>query len=318
MATHRTFTWTWVIAAVRPSGSAPRAGHLSVTIASTFGAPPGTSRARAEPRRIDRAAPPLRQSRRGRFPALDRLDGRRAPACWSLSHHGALRGARRDQDHPGANHRAPDRRSRKTNAGRSWNDLRLIGAAANRWLLAYDNIRVIPDWLSDALCLLSTGGAVAGNSPLSGDGPAIWHAERPVILNGIEEFVGRSDLSDRSVLLHLPPINPQTPLPGIVLAVVPRGLSANPGGLARRRRGRLARAAIGPNFRIASHGRLRHICRGGRPIARLAGQHGSLRLRRQSPGSNPALHSGFAGGRLPSRDELPQARLDPVRHRPAR
>ncbi|MFI5455395.1 MAG: hypothetical protein ACHRXM_08075, partial [Isosphaerales bacterium] len=34
----------------------------------------------------------------------------------------------------------------------------LMRSTVNHWLLAYDNIRVIPDWLSDALCLLSTGG----------------------------------------------------------------------------------------------------------------------------------------------------------------
>jgi len=84
----------------------------------------------------------------------------------------------------------------------------LMSSALNRWLLAYDNIRVIPDWLSDALCLLSTGGAFDGHASLSGGEPSVFHAERPVILNGIEEFVGRSDLNDRSLFLHLPPIAP--------------------------------------------------------------------------------------------------------------
>ena len=34
--------------------------------------------------------------------------------------------------------------------------------AVNGWLLAYDNIGVIPSWLSDGLCVLATGGAHAG------------------------------------------------------------------------------------------------------------------------------------------------------------
>ncbi|MFI5460165.1 MAG: hypothetical protein ACHRXM_32515, partial [Isosphaerales bacterium] len=84
----------------------------------------------------------------------------------------------------------------------------LMRSTMNRWLLAFDNIRVIPHWLSDALCLLSTGGAFDVHASFSGDEQRVIHAQRPVILNGIEEFVGRSDLSDRSLFLHLPPIAP--------------------------------------------------------------------------------------------------------------
>jgi len=84
----------------------------------------------------------------------------------------------------------------------------LMRSAMNRWLLAYDNIRVIPGWLSDALCLLSTGGPLEGGASSSGDEQCVIHVQRPVILSGIEEFVERSDLSDRSLFLHLPPIAP--------------------------------------------------------------------------------------------------------------
>ena len=34
------------------------------------------------------------------------------------------------------------------------------------------------------------------------------HTQRPVILNGIDDFVHRDDLADRCVFLHLPPIEP--------------------------------------------------------------------------------------------------------------
>ena len=84
----------------------------------------------------------------------------------------------------------------------------LMRSAMNRWLLAYDNIRVIPAWLSDALCLLSTGGALDGGALSSGGEQRLIDAQRPVLLSGIEEFVERSDLSDRSLLLRLPPIAP--------------------------------------------------------------------------------------------------------------
>ena len=39
------------------------------------------------------------------------------------------------------------------------NTRELMSAAVNGWLLAYDNIGVIPRSLSDGLCLLATGGA---------------------------------------------------------------------------------------------------------------------------------------------------------------
>ena len=82
----------------------------------------------------------------------------------------------------------------------------LMVTAVNGWLLAYDNIGVIPAWLSDGLCMLSTGGAYAGRALFSNEERTVVHAQRPVILNGIEEFVKRGDLSDRSVFLNLPRI----------------------------------------------------------------------------------------------------------------
>jgi hypothetical protein len=84
----------------------------------------------------------------------------------------------------------------------------LMASAVNGWLLAYDNIGVIPHSLSDGLCLLATGGALAGHTSLANDERSVIHAQRPVILNGIEEFVGRGDLADRSIFLDLPPIAP--------------------------------------------------------------------------------------------------------------
>jgi len=82
----------------------------------------------------------------------------------------------------------------------------LMVSAVNGWLLAYDNIGVIPNWLSDGLCLLASGGAVAGLAPFTSGERIVIHAQRPVLLAGIDEFAERSDLIDRSVFLDLPPI----------------------------------------------------------------------------------------------------------------
>src|SRR5437868_12539524 len=58
----------------------------------------------------------------------------------------------------------------------------LMVSAVNGWLLAFDNVGVIPRWLSDGLCRLATGGALAGNSSWSGE-RALIHAQRPVTGN---------------------------------------------------------------------------------------------------------------------------------------
>ncbi len=82
----------------------------------------------------------------------------------------------------------------------------LMVTAAHGWLLIYDNISAIPTWLSDGLCRLATGGGFAGRALYSNGERNVVQAQRPVILNGIDEFVRRDDLADRCVFLHLPPI----------------------------------------------------------------------------------------------------------------
>jgi hypothetical protein len=77
----------------------------------------------------------------------------------------------------------------------------------NGWLLAYDNISVIHDLLSDGLCMMSTGGAFAARALFSDDRRSVIQVQRPVILSGIEEFVKRGDLGDRCIYLELPSID---------------------------------------------------------------------------------------------------------------
>ena len=67
---------------------------------------------------------------------------------------------------------------------------------------------MVPAWLSDSLCRLASGGSFATRTLFSNDERSVIHAQRPVILNGIEDFVRRGDLADRGVFLHLPPIAP--------------------------------------------------------------------------------------------------------------
>jgi hypothetical protein len=84
----------------------------------------------------------------------------------------------------------------------------LMIAASNSWALAYDNLSHIPDWFSDILCCLATGGGYSTRTLYENDAETIFQAQRPVILNGIEEVTKRADLLDRSVVVELPPILP--------------------------------------------------------------------------------------------------------------
>ena len=79
----------------------------------------------------------------------------------------------------------------------------LVIAANNGWCLAFDNVSRIPDWLSDAYCRVSTGGGFATRTLFENDEETIFDAQRPIILNGIEEVATRGDLLDRSVVVYL-------------------------------------------------------------------------------------------------------------------
>lgn len=80
-------------------------------------------------------------------------------------------------------------------------------ASWNGWCVALDNLSAIPGWLSDALCRLSTGAGFATRELYTDLDETIIEAQRPVIVNGIEEIVTRPDLLSRSIILYLPEID---------------------------------------------------------------------------------------------------------------
>ena len=82
-------------------------------------------------------------------------------------------------------------------------DSDLFIAAANAHVLAFDNISILSNSTSDALCRLSTRGAHATRELFSDQKEVLFAATRPIIMNGIEEFVSRPDLADRSLFLTL-------------------------------------------------------------------------------------------------------------------
>src|SRR5215467_2900198 len=86
-------------------------------------------------------------------------------------------------------------------------DRELMIAANNAHTLAFDNISGLPTWLSDALCRLASGGSLAVRQLYSDDAEVLFEAARPILLNGIEDVIGRPDLADRAIILTLPPIS---------------------------------------------------------------------------------------------------------------
>jgi hypothetical protein len=84
---------------------------------------------------------------------------------------------------------------------RSERDLAI--SANNSYAQVFENISSLPDWLSDALARLATGGGLATRELYTDDEEALFDATRPIILNGIEDFMARPDLGDRTVLLTL-------------------------------------------------------------------------------------------------------------------
>jgi hypothetical protein len=82
----------------------------------------------------------------------------------------------------------------------------LMIAANNGYLLAFDNLSGLPNWLSDALCRLASGGSFAVRQLYTDDDEALFQAARPILLNGIEDVISRPDLGDRAIFLTLAPI----------------------------------------------------------------------------------------------------------------
>lgn len=83
----------------------------------------------------------------------------------------------------------------------------LLIAGSNGWMPVFDNLSSIPEWLSDALCRLATGGGIGKRELYSDLDETILDVMRPTIVTGIGNLAGKPDLLDRSVLVSLPIID---------------------------------------------------------------------------------------------------------------
>lgn len=97
-------------------------------------------------------------------------------------------------------------------------DRDLFIAAMNSHVLAFDNLTGLPPWLSDTLCRLATGGGFATRQLYSDSDEVLFDAQRPVLLNGIDDVIARPDLADRAIMLTLDAIPDERRKPEAELA----------------------------------------------------------------------------------------------------
>lgn len=79
-------------------------------------------------------------------------------------------------------------------------------AARNSHLLIFDNLSGMKASMSNALCLMATGGAFACRKLYANDEETILTFQNPVILTGISNTGEREDLLDRVVTINMLPI----------------------------------------------------------------------------------------------------------------
>jgi hypothetical protein len=73
-------------------------------------------------------------------------------------------------------------------------------------LLAYDNVSYLPQWLSDAMCRVATGGGIKSRKLYTDKGQCVFDICNPFVLNGIPDFAHSNDLLGRSIIVRQDPI----------------------------------------------------------------------------------------------------------------
>ena len=72
--------------------------------------------------------------------------------------------------------------------------------------LVLDNLSWVPEWLSDALCRVSTGGGFATRGLYTDDEEVVFPGVRPLVLTSVPQVVTQPDLLDRTLAVEVPPI----------------------------------------------------------------------------------------------------------------
>jgi phage/plasmid primase-like uncharacterized protein len=86
----------------------------------------------------------------------------------------------------------------------------LLIAAANNWLVSIDNVSHLSANEQDDLCRLATGGGYGTRTLFTTDDETLIDIKRPVIMNGVDNFITAQDLIDRCIIVELPIITNNT------------------------------------------------------------------------------------------------------------
>ncbi len=82
-------------------------------------------------------------------------------------------------------------------------------SAEKRWVMGFDNLSYMPQWLSDGLCMSSTGGTVSKRQLYTDADEIMLDLRRVVIMTSIPQVGEREDLLDRMLMMPLTEISEQ-------------------------------------------------------------------------------------------------------------
>ena len=86
-------------------------------------------------------------------------------------------------------------------------------AADSSHVLSFDNIEGMPRGMSPVLCQFATKGSFVKRKLYTDRGKVTFNAQRPVTMNGIPDFIHRSDLLDRVIMLRPPKLKESARMP---------------------------------------------------------------------------------------------------------
>jgi len=81
--------------------------------------------------------------------------------------------------------------------------------AQNAYVVVLDNVSSLPVWLSDGLCRLATGSGFRTRRLYTDSDEVVFEAVRPIVANGIPDFVRQPDLADRTLPVRLALMPPE-------------------------------------------------------------------------------------------------------------
>jgi putative DNA primase/helicase len=83
------------------------------------------------------------------------------------------------------------------------NERDLVLAAANSWVISFDNMSEVTGYLPDAVCRVSTGGGFRTRALHTNRDEAVFWVQRPVLMNGIPVLTEVGDFGSRAIVINL-------------------------------------------------------------------------------------------------------------------